>query len=79
MLNSNISSTSPRNMANFAPLTTEIGSGVWGTPTNFNQFRVFASLSCNDVAQQRSTKLCTTFGRLLAWHSVYTLFGALAP
>jgi len=31
-------------MANFGPLTAEIGLGVWGTPANFNGFRVFASL-----------------------------------
>ena len=44
LLNSNISSTSPHNMANFGPLTAELGSGVWGTPANFNGFRVLPSL-----------------------------------
>jgi len=44
VLNSNISPTSPYNMANFGPLTAEIGSGVWGTPANFNGFRVLAAL-----------------------------------
>jgi len=39
LLNSNISSTSPHNMANFGPLPAELGSGVWGTPANFNGFR----------------------------------------
>ena len=29
---------------NFDPLTAEIGSGVWGTPANFNGFRVLAAL-----------------------------------
>ena len=38
------SSTCPHNTANFGPLTAEIGSGVWGTPANFNGFRVLASL-----------------------------------
>jgi len=32
------------NMANFGPLTAEIGSGVWDTPANFNGFRVLAAL-----------------------------------
>ena len=32
------------NMVNFGPLTAEIGSGVWGTPANFNWFRVLAVL-----------------------------------
>jgi len=31
-------------MVNFGPLMAEIGSGVWGTPANFNMFRVFAAL-----------------------------------
>ena len=30
----------PHNMANFGPLTAEIGSGVCGTPTHFNGFCV---------------------------------------
>jgi len=44
LLNSNISPTCLHNMANFGPLTAEIGWRVWGTPENFNGFRVFASL-----------------------------------
>jgi len=31
-------------MVNFGLLTAEIGSGVWGTPANFNGFRVLAAL-----------------------------------
>ena len=44
LLSSNTSSTCPDNMVNFGPLTAEIGSGVWGTPTNFNGFCVMAAL-----------------------------------
>ena len=44
MLSSNISSTCAHNMANFGILTVEIGSGVRGTPANFNGFRVLPSL-----------------------------------
>jgi len=29
---------------NFSPLTVEIGFGVWGTPANFNWFRVLTAL-----------------------------------
>ena len=36
--------TCPHNMANFGPLTAEIGSVVWGTPSNVNEFRVLAPL-----------------------------------
>jgi len=32
------------NMVNFGPLAAEIGSLVWGTPANFNSFRVLAAL-----------------------------------
>jgi len=32
------------NMVNFGPLATEIGPVVWGTPANFNGFRVLAAL-----------------------------------
>jgi len=44
MLSSNISSTCPPNTMNVGPLTAEIGSVVWGTPANFNGFRVLAAL-----------------------------------
>jgi len=41
---SNMSSTCPHNMANFGPLAAEIDPVVWGTPANFNGFRVLAAL-----------------------------------
>ena len=44
LLSSNISSTCPCNMVNFGPLAAEILSLVWGTPGNFNWFRVLAAL-----------------------------------
>jgi len=44
LLSSSISSTCPRNMVNIGPLAAEICWRVWGTPTNFNGFRVFAAL-----------------------------------
>jgi len=44
LLSSNISFTSPRNMVNFGPLTAKIDWQVWGTPSYFNGYRVFASL-----------------------------------
>jgi len=44
LLSSSISSTCPHNMVNFAPLAAEIISLVWGTPGNFNWFRVLAAL-----------------------------------
>jgi len=44
LLSSSIFSTCPYNMVNFGPLAAEIISLVWGTPTNFNEFRVLAAL-----------------------------------
>ena len=44
LLNSNISPTCLYNMMNFGPVSADIGSLVWGTPANFNGFRVLAAL-----------------------------------
>ena len=44
LLNSNVSPTFPHNMVNFGVLAADIGWRVWGTPANFNGFRVLASL-----------------------------------
>jgi len=51
LLNGNISSICLHNMANFGPLTADICWRVWSTPTNFNGFRVLASL----LHRRRST------------------------
>ena len=44
LLSSDMFSTRPHNMVNFGPLVAEICWRVWGTPANFNGFRVFAAL-----------------------------------
>ena len=44
LLSSNTSSTCPHNRVNFSPLAAEMLSLVWGTPANFNGFRVLAAL-----------------------------------
>jgi len=44
LLNNNISSRCLHSMMNFGPVTAEIDWGAWGTPANFNGFRVLASL-----------------------------------
>jgi len=51
LLSSNISSRCSHNMVNFGLLAAEIVSLVWGTPANFNGFRVFA---CSVTARQSS-------------------------
>ena len=44
VLSSNISPTCLHNTVNFGPLAAEICWRVWGTPANFNGFRVLAAL-----------------------------------
>jgi len=44
LLNSNISPTSRYNTVNFGLLTAETCWRVWGTPANFNGFRILAAL-----------------------------------
>jgi len=44
LLSSNTSSACLDNMVHFGLLTADIGSGVWGTPANFNGFRDLAAL-----------------------------------
>ena len=44
LLNAGTSSSRPHNMVNFSLLTAEICWRVWGTPVDFNRFRVLAAL-----------------------------------
>jgi len=44
ILSLNISPICPHNIVNFGPLAAEIDPVVWGTPANFNRFRVLAAL-----------------------------------
>jgi len=44
LLNSNVFPTRFYNTVNFGPLAAEIGWLVWGTPANFNGFRVLVAL-----------------------------------
>jgi len=67
------------NMANFGPLTADIGLPVWGTPVHFNGFRVLPSL----LQRRRSPEANQTLHD--AWPSpwlvvtIYTFSAALAP
>jgi len=65
-------------MANFGKLAAEIILLVWGTPANFNGFRVLLRY-CADVAHRRPTKLCTIFARLLGWYTIHIHFSRLLP
>jgi len=57
-------------MRNFGLLTAEIGSKVWGTPANFNGFRVLASL----LHRRRSREVSQIFARWLAVSWAGTLY-----
>jgi len=76
LLNSNISSRCTHNMVNFGPLTAEICWRVWGTPANFNGFRVLPSL----LQQRRSPEANETvhdvwpFPGLVRY--IYTFWGS---
>ena len=73
-LSSNMFSICPHNMVNFGPLAAEIGLPVWGTPANFNGFRVLAALmhgsqverEPNFVVLNRGRHLCSA-GRPSGW------------
>jgi len=62
----------------FGPLTAEIGSGVWGTPANFNGFRVLALLlqRCHSLeVNQTLHDVCPSHGLV---HYLY-IFGSSCP
>ena len=77
-LSSDTSSTCPHNTVNFGPLAAEIVSLVWGTPGNFNGFRVLSTL----LQRRRSTEVNQTLHYV--WpspglvHYIYT-FGISCP
>ena len=64
----------------YSPLAAEIGSVVWGTPANFNGFRVLSSL----LQRRRSTEANQTLHDvwqspgLVGLHYIYTFSGVLA-
>jgi len=80
LLGSNMSSTCPHNMANFGPLAAEIDPLVWGTPANFNWFRVLVALlhgicsgrQPNFAALNRGRHLCSA-GRPSRWALAHIL------
>ena len=68
LLSSNISSTCPwcpHNMVNVGPVAAEILSLVWGTPANFNGFRVLAALLHGTLVVSVSQTVALNKGRHL--------------
>ena len=65
LLNIDTSSTCPDNMVNFGLLTAEICWRVWGTPANFNGFRVLAALLHGNILVDVSQTAALNRGRHL--------------
>jgi len=78
LLNSNMSSTCPRNMANFGPLTAEIRWRVWGTSANFNGFRVLLSLLQRRRLPDANQTLYDVWPSPVLLHYIY-IFGGSCP
>ena len=65
LLSDNISSTCPCNMVNFGSLAAEIILIVWGTPANFNGFRVLEALLHDTLVVGISQTAASNRGRHL--------------
>jgi len=78
LLNSNVSPIRPHNMVNIGPIAAEICWRVWGTPANFNGFRILAALlqrHHSPEANQTSHDVWLLPGLV---HNIY-IFGACCP
>jgi len=69
---SNIFSRCRHNMVNFDLLT---AVGEFGARQQISAGFASWLRYCSDVAKRRSTKLCTMFGRLLGWYTIYAFWG----
>jgi len=65
-------------MANFGPLTAEIGWRVWGTPANFNGFRVLAALMHRRLSPETNQTLHDAWPSPAMVHYIY-IFGRSCP
>ena len=65
--------TRPYNMVNFGPLVAEIVSLVWGTPANFNGFRVLAPLLYSQTAALNRGRHRYSAGRPSRWALAHIL------
>jgi len=78
ILSINISPTCVHNMVNFGKPAAEIGPVVWAPQLISIAFASWLRY-CSDIAQQKPTKLCAMFGRLLGCYTVYTFSVAVGP
>jgi len=73
-----MSSTCPHNMVNFGPLVAEICWRVWGTPANFNGFRVLAALLQRRRSVEANQTLHDVWPCPALLHYIY-IFGGSCP
>jgi len=66
-------------MVNFGPVTAEIGLPVWGTPVNFNGFRVLASLPGTAATSLNGSQPNFHDVWPSYWYTISTFSVALAP
>jgi len=78
LLNSDMSYRCPPNMANFGPLTAEIGSLVWGTSANFHGFCVLPSLLQRRCSAEANQTLHDVWPSPRLVHYIY-IFGGSCP
>jgi len=70
---SNISPRCPHNMVNFGPLMVKISWRVWGTPANFNWFRVVIYAIWSTVGLFNRGRHVHSAGRPSLWAWVHIL------
>jgi len=63
-------------MANFGPLTAEIGSLVCGTPANFNRFHLLASLLHRPCSSEANQTLHSVWPSPALVHYIYIFRGS---
>jgi len=76
LLNSNISSTCLCNMVNFLPLAAGVVSLVWGTPANFNRFRVLPSSLQRRRSPEANQTLHAVWPSPALLHYIYIFVGS---
>jgi len=74
-INSNIFSRCRFSIPNFGQLTAEVGSGVWGTPANFNWFRVLAFLLQGRRSPEANQTLHNVWPSPGLVHHIYIFWG----
>jgi len=71
--------TCSHDMVNFGALMAEIDSGVWGTPANFNAFRVLPSLLQRRRSPDAIQTLHDVWPSPIGGYTIYTFLGPLVP